>query len=396
MADPRPWPPTPFLYDRPVPPEELIDRQSELAKLLELADAGQSVRVSAPRRYGKTTLLRKTLVEADRLGMASVYVDLDRVVSLEGISDRVEAAYRNQLQGPIRRSIVNVLRTLRPRASAGAAGARVEIAPSADADARRTLERMLDLPVDIHRKTGRRTLVVFDEFQHVLRVGAEVEGIFRSHVQHQAAEASYVFAGSHPGLLATIFGDRERPFFGQARPLDLAPLPDDALADYIDSRFAQTGKEAGVALEALLDLARGHPQRAMLLAHHLWEQTPPGTSADFDTWAGVLEAVDRELHESFDRMWDRLRVNESRVLAALCASDASLFNQRTLAQFGLSKSGAEQGRDKLIEFGDVLEPGGGRLLVVDPLLERWVRTYHIRTYYGEFTLGDSGARAETP
>ena len=31
---------------------------------------------------------------------------------------------------------------------------------------------------------------------------------------------------------------------------------------------------SGAALEPLLDLAAGHPQRAMLLAHQLWEQTP--------------------------------------------------------------------------------------------------------------------------
>ena len=32
-------------------------------------------------------------------------------------------------------------------------------------DARRVLQRMLDLPIDIYKKHGRRTLVVFDEFQ---------------------------------------------------------------------------------------------------------------------------------------------------------------------------------------------------------------------------------------
>jgi hypothetical protein len=72
-------------------------------------------------------------------------------------------------------------------------------------------------------------------------------------------------------------------------------------------------------------------------------------------------------------MWDRLGVNESRVLAALAASDESLFHRRTLGHFGLSKSGAERGRDKLIEFGEVEQIGGGRPLIVDPLLERWVR-----------------------
>jgi hypothetical protein len=265
-----------------------------------------------------------------------------------------------------------VIRTLRPRVAAGAAGARAEIAPQIDEDARRVLGRMLDLPLDIFKKNGTRTLVAFDEFQDVLRIGDEVEGIIRSHIQHQSNEAAYVFAGSHPGLMLALFSDRERPLFGQARPLTLTPLEDAPLGEYIEDRFERSGRHCGVALDELLALARGHPQRAMLLAHHLWEQTPAGGTADLETWTAVLDAVDRELGEGFERTWDRLNKNEARVLAALAASDETLFHQRTLARFGLSKGGAEYGRDKLIEYGEV-ERRNGALLIVDPLLQRWVR-----------------------
>ncbi len=367
------WPPNPFVYDRPLPPEEIIDREAEIELLLGLADSGQTARLSGPRRYGKTTLLRKLLAEADKRGMATVYVDFDRVVSLEGASERIELAYRRQLQGPIRRTAANVIRTLRPRVAAGTAGVRGEIAPAIENDARRVLERMLDLPIDIYKKHGRRTLVTFDEFQDVLRIGAEAEGLIRSHIQHQAVEAAYVFAGSHPGLMLALFSDRERPLFGQARPIQLGPLHDSALGDYIEARFEQTGRSAGEALDSLLSLVRGHPQRAMLIAHHLWEATPSGEPADLDTFATALEGVDRELREAFERTWERLRTNEARALAALAASDESLFHQRTLGHFGLSKSGAEQGRDKLIEYGEVQRLDDGRMLIVDPLLERWVR-----------------------
>jgi uncharacterized protein len=367
------WPPNPFVYDRPLPPEEIIDRERELEIMLGLADSGQTARLSGPRRFGKTTLLRRLLAETDKRGMDTVYVDLDRVVSLEGASERIEAAYRRQLQGPVRRTAANVIQTLRPRLAAGGVGVRGEIAPTIEHDARRVLERMLDLPIDIYKKHGRRTLVVFDEFQDILRIGSEVEGLIRSHIQHQGVEAAYVFAGSHPGLMLALFSDRERPLFGQARPIQLAPLDDASLGDYIEARFAATGRSAGEALDSLLALVRGHPQRAMLVAHHLWEATPGGETADLDTFAAALDAVDRELREAFERTWERLRTNEARVLAALAASDESLFSQRTLGRFGLSKSGAEQGRDKLIEYGEVQRLDDGRLLIVDPLLERWVR-----------------------
>ena len=366
-------PANPFVYDRPVVPQDLVDREPELQLILNLAESGQSARLSAPRRFGKTTLVRKAIVEVEKQGLVGVYVDLDRVVSIDAVSERIERAYRSQLQGPVKRTAANVIRTLRPRVSVGGPGAKAELAPALEADSRRILERILDMPFDIYAKTGRRTLVVLDEFQDVLRVGRELEGILRSHIQHQTSEASYIFAGSHPGMMLTLFSDREKPFFGQARPVELEPLEDSDLWEYIAKRFEETGRDPGDALDPLLELVRGHPQRAMLVAHHLWEATPRGRTAGLEETARVLEAVDRELGEWFERTWDRLNASEARVLAALSLSDETLFAERTLAHFGLTKSSAEKGRDKLLAFGDLRRDPSGTVMVVDPLFERWVQ-----------------------
>src|SRR5205085_10252927 len=122
--------------------------------------------------------------------------------------------------------------------------------------------------------------------------------------------------------------------------------------------------------------------------HHLWELSAAG-AAELEGWARTLDAVDRELHEGFARTWDRLRTNEARVLAALAASDESLFHQRTLAHFGLTKSGAEHGRDKLIEFGEIERTPEGRVTIVDPLFERWVRQWQTGRLHRGFRVGVS-------
>ena len=64
--------PNPFIIDAPAPPAELIDREAELEKLLDLAEGGHNSRLVAPRRYGKTTLLA-------RLGEAGAARGLRRV-----------------------------------------------------------------------------------------------------------------------------------------------------------------------------------------------------------------------------------------------------------------------------------------------------------------------------
>ena len=46
----------PFVYSRPVPPEDVIDRDGETQQLLRSVVGGHYVRLYAPRKYGKTSL----------------------------------------------------------------------------------------------------------------------------------------------------------------------------------------------------------------------------------------------------------------------------------------------------------------------------------------------------
>src|SRR5436309_15982670 len=66
----------PFRFSGPLPPQEMIDRDPEADDLLALAEGRHSFRLVGPRRYGKTTLLRRVLETAGREGMATVLVDL--------------------------------------------------------------------------------------------------------------------------------------------------------------------------------------------------------------------------------------------------------------------------------------------------------------------------------
>ncbi len=363
----------PFVYDDPLPPDELVDREPETEQLLTLAEGGHNTRLQAPRRYGKTTLLGKVRDEAEKLGMNTVYVDFYRAITLPEVSRRIEEAYLSAFAGPARRVVASVTRRWTGKVVVTPGGVGAEVEPVQRRDQQR-LSDMLDLPKRVFGRTGARTLVVFDEFQDLMRINSEVDGLLRSKIQFHRDEASYIFAGSEPGMLNALFTDRKRPLFDQARPISLEPLRDEDLSEFIGERFDRAERDAGEALDALLDLVRGHPQRAMLLAHHLWEQTPRGSTADLETFDRTVAAVDRESGEAFEKLWDELadKPNQRKVLAALANSEETLYNRRTLDAFGLEKGSAEAAVRALIDRGDVQRTEGG-FLIVDPLLERWLQ-----------------------
>jgi uncharacterized protein len=367
----------PFTIDSPVTPEELVDREPEAAQLLELADAGHNCRLSAPRRFGKTSLLRRLQRDADLRGMATVYVDFFGALTLDDVVGRFEFAYARALRGPLARWYAGLRRRWRPSLRVGAPEASLELTPLGDEDAGRALLELLDLPRQLLEREGRRTLAMFDEFQSVLSVGSGLDGLIRSRIQHHGADASYVFAGSHPGLMGELFGSRERPLYGQARALVLDRLADEDLAVYIGERFERTGKDVGQAVDPLLDAAQGHPQRAMLAAHHLWEQTEPGSEADEEAWTRASAAMFAELEDSFERIWEDLSTNERRVMAAIAwgghwGGGSSLYAKSTLERFKLSKGTARDVRAALLRRGEIERAPNQGLRLVDPLLEAWI------------------------
>jgi hypothetical protein len=84
----------PFIYSHPVDPEDVIDRDEETEKLLSQVVGGHFVRLYAPRKYGKTSLLQRALRDGERNeGLIPIIVDLYRVVSIADVAIRFERAY---------------------------------------------------------------------------------------------------------------------------------------------------------------------------------------------------------------------------------------------------------------------------------------------------------------
>jgi len=358
----------PFNFSKPAPAAELIDRESELALLIRLAEENGNSRLVAPRRYGKTTLVRRVREEVEAFGMNTVYVNLFGLLSVEEAADRIEEAYRRGLQGTLRNFVVGLIRTLHPSVAIPKTGLTVE--PTLDTTVGRRLSSLLDLPVKIHERTGKATLVIFDEFQDVLATKPPLDGLMRSRLEQHESEASYIFAGSQVGMMSRLFDDRSRPFYGQARAVRLGPLPDPALAAYVSERFERTGRRIDDLIDLLLATAQGHPQRAMLLSHFLWESTPKGGAADAAAWERALAAVELEVKDEFDAIWNALSDPERRVVVAI-ARDEELLRKGVLETLQLARSTARDARDRLFTGGYIAETND-RLTVVDPLFGLWL------------------------
>jgi uncharacterized protein len=369
--------PSPFVFQQPLAPDALHGRDREIAAISEEVTAGNAITVAGPRRYGKTSVLLAVRERLSRRGHPVVLVDLYGTASLSELAVRLERGWAGVL--PRWRKAANaVLEASQLGLSLSGSGIGVTFQRNPRTDPLPALHALLSLPETVGSEEN-RVIVIFDEFQSIGDL-AGAEGLLRSHLQHHRSRAGYVFAGSEAHLLDRQFDDPDRPFYGQALRLRIGRPSRQALSAAIDDIFLRTERQTGVALGPLLDTAEEHPQRAMLLAHFLWQATEEGRIAGLEEWERALGDARTHVAGEVEARYDRATRNQQRVLRAV-AHRLSPFTTEVQTTLGLGRGSVtktiEQGiRDGLLEHPvdpTTGAPVPGRYRLIDPLLGDWIR-----------------------
>lgn len=353
---------SPFPYQGPLEPGEVRGRDALLADLVERVSARRVTALLGPRRYGKTSVLRR--LAADLTEASTVWVDQYEVTSVADVAVRFDDA----LAAP-GGAFGRAARSVAVGVSVNLGLVKVDLAGPARnrPDPPLTFAALLDVLVGAAAATP--TLLVVDEFSSIARVPGAA-GTLRTALQHHYRDLGIVFAGSHPSMMRTLFTDRAEPFYGQADLVEIGPLADADVAALVADGFAATGRDPGGVAGRVVAFCAGHPQRTMQLADACWRHTPPGGAADDDVWAAALDEVRRDSDEGLERLYSNFERGERDALRALARSGSLYGTEADLLE--LSAGAAAHARRVLLDRGDIVEGHAG-LAVVDPLLADWLR-----------------------
>jgi len=373
----------PFVYGEVVPAAAFVDRVDELRRLTADLAAGQKVFLISPRRYGKSSLIRRTLAALDRRGMLCVEVTVSSyssyVAFLEGYARAVlTAATRwERAMGWIR----DVLSAARPelRVESDAAGAASLAVSFPDVrgsrDVSRVAAEVFALPARLGEARRRHVVVALDEFQAVAAFnGGSVEEGLRAAVQHQR-RVGYVFAGSEPSLMEQMLTPK-RPFYKAGPVMRLEKIPADVFARFIESRFSKSGfrVDAGFGA-AVVELAGQLPYDVQRLAHEMWDD------ARSAGWRRVglehlHETLKRLLAEQaivFEAAWQRLTLAQRAVLRAVVLHEGrELLSSDVRSRHRLGGASTVQAALAALVRQDLVARDGPRYVVVDSLMREWI------------------------
>ncbi len=377
----------PFVYGEIVPSAAFADRVVELDRLINDLSASQKVFLISPRRYGKSSLIRRALSTMSRRGALTVEVTVSSfssyVAFLEGYARALVSAEtrweraRSWLGDVVRSAKAEVRYTPDPSMRTPGTGALSVSFPSvrSDRDISRLAEEVFALPARLAEARKRKVVVALDEFQAIGGFnGGSVEHAMRAAVQQQR-DVGYVFAGSEPSLMERML-TAKRPFYKAGPVMRLEKISADEFAAFIDDRFERSGVKPEEGLgAAIVDLAGNLPYDVQRLAHETWDQVRPASrrKATLDDLHSALKRLLSEQQTMFEAVWQRLTLAQRGVLRAVVVDTSrELLSAEVRTRHRLGGPSSVQTSLASLTRDDIITRDQGRYVVVDSLFREWI------------------------
>lgn len=373
-----------FPTDEPVAPDQMIGRAGDVSRIASSLAAGQSLRILAPRRTGKTTVCDAALERLREQGWYTASVDLMHPSGAAGFAqDLTRALLSNRPQ--LKRALAQVRggwERLGDRVRAQAVvdlGDGVRIAfgtrPGRE-DSEDALAEALALPQRVAEKDGRPVALFLDELQELAAPAAPFGDPARLQARMRAtfqrsSQVSLLFAGSREHAMRQVF-QPDAPLGGFGGAYALSEIAAQEWERGLADRFDHAAIKAGEAVLArIVELGDGHPRATMLVAAEAYTAVREAGVETLD--AGVV-ALGWERARSHDAERCRLMIERMRRLRLAKGKDLALRLARSVAAgeppyaVGAHAEQVKRTLDALSDIGVVEQLGRGSWRVPDPIL----------------------------
>ncbi len=366
-----------LFYIKEIPTDgAFCNRTKELRELESYAKSHTNVVLFSPRRFGKTSLVRRVQANLIKEKYLIIFCDFFGVTSAEDIAARIaKSIYAvTQKNENIFHKAVKFLTAFRPVLESNAEGGiNLSVQPAFQksgidiiAKTMESLQKFIaDVKMPIH--------IAFDEFQELTEVDNSlgIEGILRQYIQQM--QCSFFFIGSRRRLLIEMFNSRKRPFFQSALNYQLQPLPAGEIVIFITRQFADHGKHITKEYAALIAvLVENHPYYMQKLCFLLYNQITDKVK-EADIYAAYNALLDNEKF-AFEAILQGLTPRQISLIIALAQeSTAKIYSFDYIRRHNLSSTGSVQKNINILSILDLVEKDSSHIWrLVDPIFKAWL------------------------
>jgi hypothetical protein len=367
---------SPFLFGRTVSNLGFTNREQDLDKLYKNLTQGINTMLISPRRWGKSSLVEKMILELRRKNPEIKVVNLD-LFSVSTEEEFLEMFAREIIKASSSvwqewiQSAKDFFKQLTPILTVG-------IDPINDFSLgfdwnqlKKHRSEILELPEKLAIDKKCRFVVCLDEFQNLatFKDFEFLEKSMRAIWQRQKS-VTYCLYGSKRHMMTDIFNNPSKPFYRFGDIMLLQKIKREKWISFIIESFAKTKKEISPNLAELIPtLMQDHSWYVQQLAHYTWQKTKrKATKMEVQMAFSELIEANSPLYL---REVEGLSLTQLNFLKAIAKKEEKLSSMEILLKYRLGTSANVVKNKSILLKADLIDEFDGKLSFLDPAFEYW-------------------------
>ena len=269
-------PNNPFLVTGYLSPEYFCDRRQETETMIRALYNGRNVTLIAPRRMGKTGLVKNVFykLREQEPDTVTFYMDSYSTQSLGDFIRLFAGTVLGKLDSVPQKALARVgkfIKSCRPVFTfdelTGQPKVTIDIVPSSE-------EATLREIFDYLRSSEKRCYIAIDEFQQIAEYPEKgAEALLRSYIQF-VPNINFIFAGSKQHIMQQMFHSAKRPFYQSTQTQVIDRIAREEYYRFAADFFTRQGRKlAEETFGYLYDAFDGHTWYIQVLLNRLYGYT---------------------------------------------------------------------------------------------------------------------------
>lgn len=372
---------TPFTFGKIATGDEFTNREADIQRLSNNFNAGTNSILISPRRWGKSSLVRKSaeLASKQNKKLRFCFIDLFNIrneehfyqvlaqeliiISASKWEERIENTKKfiSQFIPKITYSL-----DINNEFALGLDWKEVQKQP----------EQIIQLAEKIAIEKGIKIVLCIDEFQNIAEFDTPLafQKKLRAHWQTHT-HVSYCLYGSKRHMMMEVFASSSMPFYKFGDLIFLEKISEAHWITFITKRFEATGKS--ISTENAGEIARlveFHPYYVQQLAQLTWLRT--SKIANEQDIQEAHEQLMMQLSLLFQNITDSLSNTQVNFLHALLQEVLQFSSKETLAHYRLGTSANVLRIKEALVNKEIVDIKGAKIEFLDPVYKQWLKRYY--------------------
>ncbi len=367
---------SPFIFSKEVAGDSFVGRKEELAWLASNIANAQHTVLIAPDRWGKTSLIRMAIIQAQKQNFNLKICNLN----LFNIRDEYDfyTLFAEELLNSVsatssdwENNVSSYLPNAAPRVLINEKQQNTIQLEFDEQRVKDYVDEILNLPVRIAESSNCKMMICCEEFQYVNDMDASPDMLarLRSTWENQPG-VGYLLSGGKKHAMKELFENSGNPFYQFGESLYLNTLDEMPLCDYMIKAFSKSGRVIDKEFSRkICNHVKCQPYYVQQLAHLVWLNTKGFVNDQaYDT--ACEDLLSHNAH-FFQKEVDGLSNPQISYLKAVVDGVDRFTSAEVLAAYKLNSSANVTRVRGALEKKEILEFVKNKPIFLDPVFELW-------------------------